>query len=200
MKRRDFVRNISIAGAGIGILNPLPSFSKPSASKVRLGIIGTGLRGQNHLWNALQREDVEVIAICDVDEVSLQSARELVTKSGTAHAQNIHRRSACLPKVAGRKRSAGYPDRNALGMAYADDPRWHLGWYQIHRNGSGIGHYPAGSLECSRSSDHSRSPGNDDGKCLLPQRCDGDFANGEAGTFWRTHSSCRQDTSTTCGV
>src|SRR6516164_425750 len=82
MKRRDFVRNISIAGAGIGILNPVPLFSKSMAAKVRLGIIGTGLRGQNHLWNALQREDVDVIAICDIDEVSLQSARELVTKSG----------------------------------------------------------------------------------------------------------------------
>ena len=56
MKRRDFVRNISIAGAGIGILNPASLFaSKRQTSKVRLGIIGTGLRGQNHLWNALQR-------------------------------------------------------------------------------------------------------------------------------------------------
>src|SRR5664279_1934347 len=84
MKRRDFVRNMSIAGAGIGIINPIPLFSKPATSKVRLGIIGTGLRGQNHLWNALQRQDVDVIAICDVDEVSLKSARELIAKSGKA--------------------------------------------------------------------------------------------------------------------
>ena len=82
MKRRDFVRNISIAGVGIGFIHPSPLFYKTTASKVRLGIIGTGLRGQNHLWNALQRQDVDVVAICDVDEVSLQSARELVNKSG----------------------------------------------------------------------------------------------------------------------
>ena len=33
MKRRDFVRNISIAGAGIGLLNPAPLFSKPPYQK-----------------------------------------------------------------------------------------------------------------------------------------------------------------------
>src|SRR5664279_6154616 len=82
MKRRDFVKNISIAGAGISLFNPSPLFARSAETKVRLGIIGTGLRGQNHLWNALQRSDVDVVAICDVDEVSLQSARELVTKSG----------------------------------------------------------------------------------------------------------------------
>jgi len=82
MKRRDFVKNVTIASAGIGLLHPVSLFTDNETSTVRLGIIGTGLRGQNHLWNALQRSDVDVIAICDVDEVSLQSARELVTKSG----------------------------------------------------------------------------------------------------------------------
>jgi Oxidoreductase family, NAD-binding Rossmann fold len=82
MKRRAFVRTISLAGAGIGLLHPSPLFSRLIVTKVRLGIIGTGLRGQNHLWNALQRADIDVVAICDVDERMLQSARELVLKSG----------------------------------------------------------------------------------------------------------------------
>jgi predicted dehydrogenase len=82
MKRRDFVRNISIAGAGIGLMRPASLFAMSSSTKIRMGIIGTGLRGQNHLWNALQRPDVDVVAICDIDERMLQSARELVTKSG----------------------------------------------------------------------------------------------------------------------
>ena len=82
MKRRDFVRDISIAGAGIGLLRPSPLFSTSTVPKVRLGIIGTGLRGQNHLWNALQRQDVEVVAICDVDERMLKAAHEIIIKSG----------------------------------------------------------------------------------------------------------------------
>ena len=82
MKRRNFVKNIAITGAGLGILNPASVFASKADSKVRLAIIGTGLRGQNHLWNALQRPDVDVIAMCDIDEHMLQSAREIVTKSG----------------------------------------------------------------------------------------------------------------------
>ena len=82
MKRRDFVRNISIAGAGISLISPSTLFAISPTNKVRLGIIGTGLRGQNHLWNALQRSDVDVVAICDIDDRMLQSARDLITNSG----------------------------------------------------------------------------------------------------------------------
>jgi predicted dehydrogenase len=82
MKRRDFVKNISIAGAGMGLVSPYSLFSRQTASKVRLGIIGVGLRGQNHLHNALGREDVDVVAICDIDDRMLNSARDIITKSG----------------------------------------------------------------------------------------------------------------------
>ena len=115
---------------------------------MRLGIIGTGLRGQNHLWNALQRQDVDVIAICDVDEVSLQSARDLVTKSGRPMPKIFTGDPHAYQKIAGRKRSAGYPDCHTLGMAYTHDPGWYFSRYQIHRNRSGAGYHFAGSLEC----------------------------------------------------
>jgi hypothetical protein len=82
MKRRHFVKNISLATAGLGWLPNSSLFSRSAVTKLRLAIIGTGLRGQNHLWNALQRPDVDVVALCDIDERMLQSARELVTKSG----------------------------------------------------------------------------------------------------------------------
>ena len=80
MNRRDFVKNSALAASSIAIL---PSGSMNSETKkVRLGIIGTGLRGQNHLDNALHRSDVEVVAICDVDERMLQMATEVIKKSG----------------------------------------------------------------------------------------------------------------------
>jgi hypothetical protein len=82
MKRRHFVKNISMATAGLGWLPSTSLFSRSTVTKLRLAIIGTGLRGQNHLWNALQRPDVDVVALCDIDERMLQSARELVIKSG----------------------------------------------------------------------------------------------------------------------
>ena len=57
------------------------SFSK-AGPKLRLAIIGTGLRGQNHLDNALRRTDVDIVAICDVDERMLGMASDIIKKSG----------------------------------------------------------------------------------------------------------------------
>ena len=78
--RREFVRNSSIVLTGLS-LSPFNIIKSP-AQKVRLGIIGVGLRGQNHLENALRRQDVEVTAICDVDDRMIQSALNLVKQSG----------------------------------------------------------------------------------------------------------------------
>ena len=50
--------------------------------RVKLAIIGTGLRGQDHLDNLLRRNDVDVIAICDIDERMLGMATERIKKSG----------------------------------------------------------------------------------------------------------------------
>src|SRR5437764_8404795 len=81
MKRREFLKDTMIASAGFTIL-PSKTIFSGNAQKVRLGIIGTGLRGQNHLENALRRTDVEITAICDVDDRMLQSALQLIKQSG----------------------------------------------------------------------------------------------------------------------
>jgi len=65
--RRDFIKTASIAGAGIALAPNIAFGGNPSETKVRLGFIGLGLRGINHLYNAINRNDVEVIAICDID-------------------------------------------------------------------------------------------------------------------------------------
>ena len=48
--------------------------------KIKLAIIGTGLRGQDHLELLLRRDDVDVVAICDISERMLKDAKALVTK------------------------------------------------------------------------------------------------------------------------
>ena len=45
-------------------------------------MIGVGLRGQNHLDLLLRRNDVDIVAVCDIDERMLKSSREMITKSG----------------------------------------------------------------------------------------------------------------------
>ncbi len=78
MQRRDFVKNTAIAYTGMAFM---PSFSiLKSKEKIKLGVIGTGLRGQNHIENALRRRDVELTAICDVDERMLEMTLSLFKK------------------------------------------------------------------------------------------------------------------------
>src|SRR5205085_4196834 len=79
MRRKDFIKNSSLAAAALAIL---PSAGLFTDSKVKIGLIGTGLRGQDHLDLLLRRDDVEVVAICDVEDRMLTMAREVVAKSG----------------------------------------------------------------------------------------------------------------------
>jgi predicted dehydrogenase len=82
--RRDFIKAGSLAGLGLAFA-PAMGFSNPfQTKKVRIALIGVGLRGQNHLQNLLQRNDVEVPAMCDTDQGMLDMAVEMTTKAGFA--------------------------------------------------------------------------------------------------------------------
>jgi len=80
MNRRKFVRHTGLTAAGLVLL---PSSVMPASGrqqKVKLGFIGVGLRGQNHLDNALRRKDVEVPVICDIDARMLERSVNLFRK------------------------------------------------------------------------------------------------------------------------
>lgn len=82
--RRDFVKKTTIAGAGISMVPQLSfgtGFSLPK-EKLNIAFIGVGLRGTNHLNNALQRNDVNVVAICDIDERRNTIALDMIAKAG----------------------------------------------------------------------------------------------------------------------
>lgn len=87
--RRHFIKTAAIAGTGLTILPSQTIFAKDKESKLRLGFIGVGLRGQNHLELALQRNDVEVIALCDIQQRMMDMALQLVSKSGRPKPQII---------------------------------------------------------------------------------------------------------------
>jgi predicted dehydrogenase len=82
MNRRTFVKNSAMVAGSFAILPTGSLFA--ADQRVKLAIIGTGLRGQNHLENALNRSDVDVVAICDVDDRMLQMATNIIKKSGKA--------------------------------------------------------------------------------------------------------------------
>lgn len=86
--RRDFLKT-TIAGASLSILPSAVLEAEEAQTKVRLGFIGVGLRGQNHLDLALRRNDVDVVAICDVQQRMIDMSRELIKKSGKPMPQVI---------------------------------------------------------------------------------------------------------------
>jgi predicted dehydrogenase len=81
--RRDFLKHSAIVGFGALILpNSLFSFNVETKTKVRLGMIAVGYRGQAHLDEMLKRNDVEIIAMADPDKSMMAMAQELIKKSG----------------------------------------------------------------------------------------------------------------------
>jgi predicted dehydrogenase len=83
MNRKDFIRTTGLA-AGAFVVPGTGLFAREQKdqAKVRVGLIGVGLRGQNHLNLLLQREDVELVAICDIDDRMLSRSKEIIQKSG----------------------------------------------------------------------------------------------------------------------
>jgi hypothetical protein len=87
--RRNFIKNTSLAGAG---LFAVPGFAKniySAADKLNVAMIGVGLRGTNHLQNLLLRKDVNVTAICDVDPSRIMLAKDLISKAGAKPPQEF---------------------------------------------------------------------------------------------------------------
>ena len=89
INRRDFVKKTAIAGAGLAVAPNLTFGNGFADSKVRLGLIGVGLRGEEHLRNALLRDDVEVTAICDIDKERLRISQEMIKEAGQKEADEF---------------------------------------------------------------------------------------------------------------
>ena len=79
MNRRYFLASAAL-GALATTLGPV-AFAA-TRERLRVGIIGTGLRGQVHLDELLKRGDVDVTAICDIEAAMLDAALKLCDKAG----------------------------------------------------------------------------------------------------------------------
>lgn len=83
MNRKDFIKNTALAGVSFSLFPSTDIFaSSKDAPKVKLAIIGVGERGKNHLDLVLRRDDVDLIAICDVDDRVLKESKSMIEKSG----------------------------------------------------------------------------------------------------------------------
>ncbi len=87
--RRNFIKTTAAASLGLSIVPSGIVFSKDKETKVRLGFIGVGLRGQNHLELALKRSDTEVIAICDLQQGMIDISLKMIADAGKPKPQVI---------------------------------------------------------------------------------------------------------------
>lgn len=82
MNRRSFVKTGGVTAAALAVMPGESAFASSADEKLKVAIIGVGLRGQNHLNLLLSRADVEVVAICDIDAGMLERSKAIITKSG----------------------------------------------------------------------------------------------------------------------
>ncbi|RPD99054.1 gfo/Idh/MocA family oxidoreductase [Aureibaculum marinum] len=77
--RRNFIKKSAIVGAGISVLPNLTYGYSRKKNKLKVALIGVGLRGTNHLSNLLNRDDVVITAICDIDPRRIKIAEKLIS-------------------------------------------------------------------------------------------------------------------------
>jgi hypothetical protein len=105
MERREFIKLAGLTGIGT-LLHPQSWASGVAGNpKVRIGIIGTGMRGQSLLGELLRRNDVVVTALADPEPRMLTGAQRLLEKHGQPAARGFdkgdydYRRLLALPDI-----------------------------------------------------------------------------------------------------
>ena len=97
ISRRELLRGLAAAGAGVGLahLDGVPEAEARPAPRpsmmgipfeprevVRIGIVGTGLRGRSLLGELLGVGDVRIVALCDIVPEKVAIARDTMRKAG----------------------------------------------------------------------------------------------------------------------
>jgi predicted dehydrogenase len=92
--RRDFIKRSAATTAGLGLAPAYYSsiFNSPPSDRINIGLIGCNGQGFSNLRNFLEHEQVECLALCDVDE------------------NVLNRRAADVEKIRGKKPANLYKD------------------------------------------------------------------------------------------
>src|SRR3954449_8205058 len=80
-RRRDFLKLGAGLGAAAALGGAASAGAKPIES-VRVGFVGVGVKGSEHVRNLLRIDGVELRAVCDIREEACAEAQRLVEKLG----------------------------------------------------------------------------------------------------------------------
>ncbi len=83
LTRRDFLHHAAAIGAAVSLPSIVPSTvfgANAPSNRITMGMIGMGGQMGGHLSSMLSHRDVQVLAVCDVDQGKLQSAKQSVER------------------------------------------------------------------------------------------------------------------------
>jgi len=81
MNRKEFLKKTTTLGVGATLFPQMKIGSKAKKDTVKLGFIGTGLRGQWLLDLASKRDDVLIPAICDIDNQMIDRTLNILKRN-----------------------------------------------------------------------------------------------------------------------
>lgn len=116
--RRTFLKQSALATAAFSILPSKLIFGNTQKDKIHLGFIGVGLRGQDHIDLALRREDVEIVAICDIQQVMIDATLQLFKAANKTLPQVILGDNYAYQKL--------LDDKNIDAVIIATPWEWHF--------------------------------------------------------------------------
>ena len=79
LSRRSFLRTTAVAAAAPAVFVK-PARATAANDRLTLGFIGVGTQGRGHLGGFLGRDDVQVVAVCDVVKERLDLAQQMADK------------------------------------------------------------------------------------------------------------------------
>ena len=83
--RRDFLKASAVAATAAMVSSREASADESKSDLIRIGFIGCGGMGSNHLRTLATRSDVEIATVCDVDQQRLEAAAKIIQEgSGKA--------------------------------------------------------------------------------------------------------------------
>jgi predicted dehydrogenase len=86
MKRREFLKKTALATGTLAfpVIIPASALGKngytPPSDRITMAIIGAGSQGKNNMNGFLKNKDIQITAICDVDEIHLKQCQNELWK------------------------------------------------------------------------------------------------------------------------
>lgn len=125
--RRDFLRHAGTLAAALAVPSFVPASARGAdgwrapSERINVALIGHGQMGSGHLRVLLGRKDTQVIAVCDVDRIRREKARQLADNAyADAHDADSYRGCAAINDF---RELLARPDLDAVLIVTPD--HWH---------------------------------------------------------------------------